>query len=177
MCPKSGRFLAADSALRTVPKVGCLGVPAHYHRQAGFSLVSAIFLLVVLSALGAFMVSFSGVQHTSAARDILGARAYQAARSGIEWGAYQVLTPAYPAACPAITNLTGLAGTLAPFTVTVQCTRSLVTEGDTLDNVAVYLLTVDACNQPDGAGACPNANPGETYVARQLQATFTDSPP
>lgn len=146
-------------------------------REGGFSLVSAIFLLVVLSALGAFMVSFSGVQHTTAARDVLGTRAYQAARSGIEWGAFQVLIPAFPANCPAPTNLTGLAGTLAPFTVTVRCDRTLDTEGDTLNNVAVYLLTVDACNQPDGAGACPNANPGEAYVARQLQATFTRNNP
>ena len=152
-------------------------VTASRPREAGFSLVSAIFLLVVLSALGAFMVSFSGVQHTTAARDVLGARAYQAARSGIEWGAFQVLTPAYPAACPATTNLTGLTGTLAPFIVTVQCDRTLATEGTVANNVAVYLITADACNQPNGAGACPNTSPGENYVARQLQATFTNGPP
>ena len=61
--------------------------------QHGFAIVSAIFLLVVLGTLGAFMVALSTVQHTTSTQDLQGTRAYQAARAGIEWGAYQVLTP------------------------------------------------------------------------------------
>jgi len=45
----------------------------------GFAIVSAIFLLVVLAALGAFMVTFSTTQHTAAATDLEGTHAYQAA--------------------------------------------------------------------------------------------------
>lgn len=180
MCLKIGwGFRVSGSRLTNEPETrnSNFGTTSRLCREAGFSLVSAIFLLVVLSALGAFMVSFSGVQHASASRDVLGTRAYQAARSGIEWAAHQALTPVFPAACPATTNLTGLAGTLSPFTVTVQCNRTLATEGAILNNVAVYSITADACNQPNGAGACPNASPGEDYVARQLQATFTAGPP
>jgi Tfp pilus assembly protein PilX len=59
--------------------------------QHGFSLISAIFLLVVIAALGTFAVTLSTTQQQSAAMDVLGARAYQASKAGIEWGAYQVL--------------------------------------------------------------------------------------
>ncbi len=45
------------------PSVRALATAA----QRGFSIVSAIFLLVVLATLGAFMVTFSTVQHTTSA--------------------------------------------------------------------------------------------------------------
>ena len=50
--------------------------------QRGFSLISAIFLLVVIAALGTFAVTLSTSQQQSAALDVLGSRAYQAARAG-----------------------------------------------------------------------------------------------
>ena len=65
--------------------------PESVKRHSGFSLVTAIFLLVILASLGAFIVTISGVQQTSSALDMQGSRAYQAARAGIEWGTYQVL--------------------------------------------------------------------------------------
>ncbi|BCB25401.1 hypothetical protein SKTS_02870 [Sulfurimicrobium lacus] len=132
-------------------------------RQQGFTMVSAIFLLVVLAALGAFMLTFSSVQHTTATTDIQGSRAYQAARAGIEWAAFQVLDPAgasvvaptnpawpnFPA-CPAGPfPVAGFAGTnLAGFAVTVACVRSDHTEGSM--NVVVYQLTSTATG---GAGS------------------------
>ena len=60
--------------------------------QRGFSLVSAIFLLVALAALGAAMVTFSTVQNQSQAMDAMGSRAYEAANAGIEWAAYNIAT-------------------------------------------------------------------------------------
>src|SRR5476649_2355833 len=59
--------------------------------QRGFSLVSAIFLLVVIAALGTFAVTLFTTQQQSATMDVLGSRAYQAARAGIEWGEYQAI--------------------------------------------------------------------------------------
>jgi len=58
-------------------------------RQAGFSIISAIFLVVILSMLAAFMVSISSVQHTTAALGARSARAYYAARAGLTWATYQ----------------------------------------------------------------------------------------
>jgi len=85
--------------------------------QRGFSLISAIFLLVVLAGLGAVMVTFSTAQHQSLAIDLLGSRAYQAAQAGIEWAAYNIsVNPT--AAVP--TTTIALGGDLAPFTVVVS---------------------------------------------------------
>ncbi len=130
--------------------------------QGGFSLVSAIFLLLVLAALGAYMVTVAGVQHTTAALDLQGARAYQAARAGIEWGAYQVLRPAAAGPCPASPTALTLGGTLAGFAVAVQCVSYATTEGG--NNVNLYQITSTASFGTVG---------GVDYVERQLQATYS----
>ncbi|HLP98879.1 MAG TPA: hypothetical protein VK149_10575 [Sideroxyarcus sp.] len=134
--------------------------------QQGFSLVSAIFLLVVLSVLGTAMVTFSTQQHQSAAMDVMGSRAYQAARSGIEWAAYFVANsptsaPAAIAQC-APANLAGLGGTLAPFTVTVSCAAASHVEG--ASTIWIYDVSAVACTE----AACPSAAPGPDYVERVI---------
>ena len=149
--------------------------------QAGFSLVSAIFLLVVLALLGALITSMTGMQQASSQLDLLGVRAYHSARAGMEWGASQVLDPnnALNAAscapvvmpsCPASpTNLSSLGGSLSGFTVSVTCQAADATEGNR--NVRVFQIVATACNQPSG-GSCPNAAPASNYVERQLQASL-----
>jgi MSHA biogenesis protein MshP len=146
-------------------------------RERGFSIITAVFLLVVLAMLGAFMLSVTGIQQSSSVLDVQGARAYQAARAGVEWGAWQVLdpnnaigTPALPT-CPASpTNLSALGGSLSPFAVTVTCTATSTTEGNR--NLGAYLIVVTACNQPSG-GSCPNATPSAGYLERQMQAALS----
>lgn len=150
--------------------------------EAGFSILAAIFLLVVLALLGALIASVTGMQQSSGQLDVLGVRAYHSARAGMEWGASQVLDPnntigtAELPTCPAAsTNLTGLAGSLSSFTVTVQCDATLnapTTEGNR--NIGAYRIVSTACNQPSaGSGSCPNATPSNGYVERQLQATLS----
>lgn len=56
------------------------------NRQRGFGVIAAIVILVILAGLGAFVVSISTSQSITFAQDIQGARAYQAARAGMEWG-------------------------------------------------------------------------------------------
>lgn len=125
--------------------------------QHGFSIVSAIFLLVVLAALGAFMVTFSTVQHVTSAQDVRGAQAYQAARAGIEWGLYGALRTMPAASCVASKVLNDIPG----FAVTVECTSSAsYTEGVT--PVTVYRITSTARSGAVG---------GIGSVERQLQAT------
>lgn len=144
-------------------------------RQTGISLVTAIFLIVVLAALGAIVVTVAGLQHTSSARDVMGSKALQAARAGIDWGAYKVLQQSTPGVCPATTSIPMPAGTdLTGLTVNVTCSPSTAQEGSRStigggNPLEFYLITATACNQP----ACPNAtNPGPAYVERQLQATI-----
>lgn len=88
--------------------------------QRGFALASAIFLLVVLAALGAAMLTFSSAQHVGSAMDVQGARAYQAARAGIEWGAYRALRNN---SCAGSTTV-ALAADLADFNLVVECTAT-----------------------------------------------------
>jgi MSHA biogenesis protein MshP len=128
-------------------------------RQSGFSLVAAIFLLVVIAALGTFAVTLSTTQQQSAALDVLGSRAYQASRAGIEWGAYQALKNS---ACPASpTVLTALPNTLANFSVKVDCNSTAVLEAGA--TVTMYQLTSTA---KQGTVATPD------YVERQMSVTI-----
>lgn len=96
--------------------------------QQGFSLVSAIFILVVLAALGAAMVSFSTAQNQNLSMDVLGSRAYQAANAGIEWAAFTLESApgaSFPAAAVFVPGTaTALGGNLAPFAVTVGYTAT-----------------------------------------------------
>jgi MSHA biogenesis protein MshP len=126
-------------------------------RQRGFSLVTAIFLLVVIAALGAFAVTLATTQQQSAALDVLGSRAYQAARAGIEWGAYQALQNNSCLAPP--TTLAGLPNTLAGFNVQVTCTFATTTDGGTA--ITLYQL-----NSTAKQGASPS------YVDRQISVAI-----
>lgn len=135
------------------------------HAQRGFVLPTAIFLLVVLATLAVYMTTLSRTSHISGALDVQGARAYQAARAGIEWAAWQVNDPqglqATPTPCPASPATLALDATLAAFAVTVECTRSLETDGAA--TVAVYRVTSTA-----SAGVAGEVD----YVERRIEAVF-----
>ena len=128
--------------------------------QRGFSLVTAIFLLVVLSFLGVVMVTFSTTQHQSSALDVMGSRAYQAARAGIEWAAFQVAnsTSAVAATCATSFAQNSLGGTLAPFSVTVSCAAASHVEGTT----PIWIYDVSAVAQTGTLG-------DQNYVERAIR--------
>lgn len=130
--------------------------------ESGFVLPTAIFLLVILAALATYMVTLSRTSHLGSALDIQGGRAYQAARAGIEWAAWQLLqnpTPSCMAAPPPL----ALSGTLVTFSVNVSCIQS-GTYTDGVDTIEVYQITSTATS----------GLPGEVdYVERQIQASFS----
>ena len=105
--------------------------------QRGFAAVAAIFLVVLLAALGAFMVSFSNTQQLNSAQDIQGSRAYWAARAGLEWGIASVA-----AACPASPSTISIDA----FTVTVTCAQAAYTDSGTVNlfQVTAIAKTADA---------------------------------
>ena len=148
--------------------------PGRSAPQRGFAIVTAIFLLLLLAALGAFMVSISTAQHSTSAQDVQGSRAYQAARAGIERSVYQIMAPenanfglttgfTTQYACPAgASSLNTLTGTLTGFNVSVTCTSNTYDEGG--NRVSVYRLTSTA-----NLGTVGTTN----YVERQLSATVS----
>jgi len=118
--------------------------------QQGFSIVSAIFLLVVLSFLGVAMTTFSTAQNQSAAMDVMGSRAYQAARAGVEWAAYHVANASGAWGGCAAGMPVVVAGDLAPFSpVTVNCSAAAYLEGAT----TIQIYDVSAVAQTTGSVA------------------------
>ena len=132
-------------------------------QQRGVGLASAIFLLLVLGGLTVFLLNVSGLQHSTSALDVQGARAYQAARAGMEWGVYRALRDS---SCAPKSSF-ALGGGLSDFTVTVECLATPYTEVNPAPKT-VYSLRVTACNRPVAA-ECPGTA-GSFYVERQLQA-------
>ncbi len=132
-------------------------------RQRGVGLVTALFLLVVLAALGAFIVTVGTVQQVTPVLAIQGARAYQAARTGIEWGIYQAIPPSGPFSCVPSTSFTppGTDG----FTVQVQCSFNNHNEGGAA--FRVFVITATATSGAFGT---------TDYVSRTIHATVTDAP-
>ncbi|HEX8962570.1 MAG TPA: hypothetical protein VF801_06160 [Rhodocyclaceae bacterium] len=154
-------------------------------REQGFGAVAAIVVLVILALLAAAIVAVGTSQQTTIAQDVQSARAWQAARSGTEWGLYQALqaptlTPTPGTGVWAV----GTAGDLCPaggalghaaandktatldltastgffVTVTGQCWR--YNEGEsapgTAQPIVVYRIRATACPI---AGGCPPAGP------------------
>mgnify|MGYP006969376164 CR=1 FL=1 len=129
-------------------------------RQKGISLVPALFLLIVLAALGIVAVRLTAVQQQTVVLAMQSARAYAAAQAGVDWSAYQALVNG---SCAAATiNLTeaGLAG----FTVDTTCSSTAHSEGP--NTVRVYEIEAFA---RAGAYGTPD------YVSRRIRSTVTDT--
>lgn len=128
-------------------------------RQSGFSLLSAIFILVVVSLVAAAMLSLAAAERRTSSFGLLGMRAYHASRSGIEWAVAKVT--ADPNNCAAGTFALTEGG-LASFTVTVSCAFTAHQE----NTVTVHVFRITSIAE---WGAFGNAD----YVSRRIEATAT----
>jgi MSHA biogenesis protein MshP len=133
--------------------------------ERGFSLVAAMFLLVVLAGLAVFAVRIGTLQGQGVTEGLRAAQAFQAARSGVEWAAYRAL-PLNGGVCASATLGLSEGGT-AGFTVSVSCSVSLHTEG-TSPPVQVSVWVFDVRAEAGVFG-------GPDYVSRRLQAKITDA--
>lgn len=142
--------------------------------QQGFSLVTAIFILVVLATLMTYMLNLNVVQHSTVVLNVQGARALQAARSGLEYGVYQALNGASCSPGSDTVETLAFASTetaLKSFSVTLNCSASSHTEATT--TLIFYTITALAENGAFASGA--DANPD--YVSRRLRMTVSNAPP
>ncbi len=137
----------------------------------GFALVAAIFLMVILSSLATVLMNLFSTQQQTLATDLLGSRAYQAARAGIEWAAFGITATAQGSlwtGCAGGTTIpiNQMTGTLSVFSVTVTCTYTTTTQGTT--NIYVYNLSSTSTG-PSGASLG-----SLDYVRRTITAQMTD---
>ena len=127
------------------------------NKQSGITLIGAIFVLVIVSLLGQYLVNIAGVQQRTTIMALQSARAYQAAKAGIDWGATSINTnDACPATPPTQFSL------IPGFTVTLTCTL-LGNYEENLTTTNIYHLTSKA-----EFGAYGQSH----YVSRSLDVTI-----
>ena len=141
--------------------------------QQGFAAVAAIFLVVVLAALGGFMLTFSNTQQLTSAQDVQGSRVYWAARAGLEWGLVRI--PADQTLCPnqvlttvAPTAATpALPGPIEGFTIEILCTNNFYSEG--VNSPRIYSIESRAHSTGGAVGSIG-------YIERSLSASREITP-
>jgi MSHA biogenesis protein MshP len=146
-------------------------------RERGFAYIAAVVFLVVLAGFALAVLRLSDTEQATVNQQLMGARANQAARMGLEWAFYRLrganvncgaLTSAAP---PDFLATTG-------FVVSVNCGAQTYSEGQAPDGSAlmktIFQLTATACNGT--ATVCPStsdtdvANPD--YVERRRSASI-----
>jgi MSHA biogenesis protein MshP len=130
----------------------------------GFTLITAIFMLVVVALLSVYMLNLRTVQQQTLVYGVQGARAMQAARTGIEWGIKRSLDTKN---CPT-TNLVFTApdAALSAFTITVTCAVSVHIEGST----DIKTFQLNAMAQTGSYGTLD-------YVSRLMEVSVSIPPP
>lgn len=120
------------------------------HRERGFALIGALFLLVVLAALGAFAVRINMTQRHSSTLELQEARAQAALQAGIEYAAARLLLAPPGGNCNRVQNIPGLPGN---FTVTfVNCVR----QGPyTINTDTVFIYTFQEVTATSGVYGTP----------------------
>lgn len=128
----------------------------------GAVIISAIFLIVVLVALGASITSLTSQQHHVSAKSIVAMRVYYGAKAGLEWGIQQAVSSA--AACAASTGpFTFGAAALQGVSVTVTCTQTNFGGSDN----TYYIVSIATTGNNAG---------GLDYAERRMEATVSNIP-
>jgi len=139
------------------------------HRQPGFALIPALFLIVVLGVLAVIAIRVGTGQQQTVTMSLLQARALSAAQTGIEWGAYKALGGNCAATstciCVASTTLTLTEAALKGFSVIVTCAAVSFSTGAATLNKSYVLNSVATLGL--------YGQPG--YVRRIVSGTYTDA--
>lgn len=128
-------------------------------KKNGFAVGASLAVLAICAGFSLYVVQMFTAAQETAAKDFDGEQAYQAARGGIEFAAYQSLVAGVCA-----NNSTTFPG-LDSYMVSVSCSRTSTSESGV--PIVVDSWVVTACN----AASCPGVV-GAGYVERQMSATF-----
>jgi MSHA biogenesis protein MshP len=131
-------------------------------RSAGMALVSVMFLIVVLVALGAAMTSLSNVAQDTENKSLLAAKVYYGARAGLEWGIQQATAAGSCVGASWGPGSNAMQGGLSEVSVTVTCLSTTYTGSNN-----VYYLTSKATVGTLGTLG---------YAERQLEAAVSNIP-
>jgi len=124
--------------------------------QQGITLIGAIFVLIIVSLLGQYLVNLAGVQRQTSILALQSSRAYQAASAGIEWTTAKVVTQTN---CPS--SFPSTFANTSGFVINLSCTKL----GDYDENGVSH--SVFRLNSQSKYG-----NYGELdYVSRALEVT------
>lgn len=136
--------------------------------QRGVTIVTALFLIVVLAAVGAFAVQIGSSQQQTTEFALLEHRALLAANAGIEFGANRAILAN---ACPDATLAPG--GSLTGFRITVSsavpCLPGPPYTTHSVNGVNYRLYTITS-TATFGAYGTPE------FVSRQVVRTVTNAP-
>jgi len=142
---------------------------SQHNQQTGFTLISAIFLLVVVALLSSYIVTLRAVQQTTLVYGVQGARAMQAARAGIEWGIYKALPPEesdQTSECNSSNDEFKGSGAIKDFRIHVIC-KNLGTHFEDGVTIIIYRLTSKAETGTYGT---------LDYISREFQSTISKEP-
>lgn len=150
--------------------------------QRGLGVIAAIVVLVMLASLAAAVVRLTWTQQVASSQDVMGARAFQAANAGTEWGMYRALKGAWAgSACAGSSQTLDLRSTMG-FLVTVSCATQTTaykegqSDAGTDNAVRLYIIDAVACT---GTTSCPDntVSSRPTYVERRRQAIISSADP
>lgn len=145
-------------------------------RQGGFAYIAAVVFLVVLAGFALAVLRLSDTEQASVNQQVLGARASQAARTGLEWAFYRLRAAGATcnsldaAPAPDFYRDTGFV------VVRTLCTMQTYDEGQDPNSVSlkknIFQLTYTACNG-SGPGCGSNADlANPDYVERRRTASI-----
>ena len=134
---------------------------------AGFALVNAIFLIVVLGGLAAVAATLARSSADTSVRSLQAAKVYFGAQAGLDWAIQRVIatTTGGEAACTAANTSFNLTqGGLNGISVTVTCETDRL---GTVNATNVYYIVATATPTGVAAGAV-------NYAERRLEASVSN---
>ena len=118
------------------------------YKQRGSALVIAIFIIIVLSALGAALVNMLDSSQEGVAYEVLGTRAYTAAQSGLQWQLAEVFPLSSNAiACKSQADINSRTPNFLNIKGLAQCNVSVTCSDFELDSIRYFSITsTGQCN-------------------------------
>lgn len=134
-------------------------------KVGGFSLVAAVFIIAILGLLGSAMLFLGVLQRETVSTAAQGARAYHAARAGLEGALFLAVSASAgtPTCASSTYDLSAVSG-LIDFTVFATCSSTVHREHAT--DYYVFAITSSAAR---GSFGSPE------YVERVLRITATNA--